>query len=222
MAVTFAVAATSSLLSVAPAAAARKTGDDYVFLQRFPLEGTGGFLFHTEVLVCSRSSFSAEDSDKLDVEASTLTDYVELEESWWSDKYSVSCVELGYGGADCSDACCGVLFGEEQKSYPINGRKAVIPNAVGDQKVLYFYGTGNFNGETAWHAVCDSKCWSEWSGTDYNPLSNNCNTFTSTVLSCVYGLSEKKPHLGPSDMVTVKCRDQCHPKHSHEKEQALR
>jgi hypothetical protein len=224
-----AVASSSLLLSVVAAAAPRKTGDDdsdddddsYVFLQRFPLEGTGGFLFHTEVLVCDRSNFSPEDRDRLDAEASTLTDhdYVELDESWWSasDMGSVSCVELGYGGADCSETCCGVPLGESERSYPINGRHAVIPNAVGDQKILYLYGTGTFNGETAWHAVCNvdddgkKKCWSQWRGIDYNPLSNNCNTFTSTVLSCVYGLSEKKPHLGPSDIVTVKCRDQCHP-----------
>ena len=53
---------------------------------------------------------------------------------------------------------------------------------------------------------CDKKCWSNWAGTDYNPLTNNCNTFTSTVLSCVYGLSQHKPSLGPSDLVTVSGR----------------
>jgi len=69
---------------------------------------------------------------------------------------------------------------------------------------LYIYGTGAFDGNTAWHDTCDKKCWSNWKGTDYNPLTNNCNTFTSTVLKLVYGLSDKKPHLGPSDLVNVK------------------
>merc|ERR1712050_115591 len=83
-------------------------------------------------------------------------------------------------------------------------RRAVIGNADGKQKTLFIYGTGAFDGNTAWHDACDKKCWSNWAGTDYNPLTNNCNTFTSTILSCVYGLSQKKPHLGPSDLVTVK------------------
>ena len=48
-------------------------------------------------------------------------------------------------------------------------------------------------------------CVSNWGGRDYNPLTNNCNTFTSTVLKCVYGFSDAKPHLGVSDMRTVTC-----------------
>lgn len=48
-------------------------------------------------------------------------------------------------------------------------------------------------------------CVSNWSGRDYNPLTNNCNTYTSTVLKCVYGLSDAKPHLGVSDLRTVTC-----------------
>ena len=49
------------------------------------------------------------------------------------------------------------------------------------------------------------KCVSNWSGQDYNPFTNNCNTFTSTVLKCVYGLSDAKPHLGVSDLRNVDC-----------------
>jgi hypothetical protein len=70
-------------------------------------------------------------------------------------------------------------------------------------KALFVYGTSFFDGNVAFHHACDSKCWSNWKGTDYSILGNNCNTFTSTVLSCVYGLSQKKPHLGVSDLVTV-------------------
>merc|ERR1712217_405246 len=85
----------------------------------------------------------------------------------------------------------------------LKDRRAVIGNADGKQKSLYIYGTGAFDGNAAWHDACDKKCWSNWAGTDYNPLKNNCNTFTSTILYSVYGLSQKKPHLGVSDMVTV-------------------
>ena len=49
------------------------------------------------------------------------------------------------------------------------------------------------------------KCVSDWTGSDYSALTLNCNTYTSTVLKCVYGLSDAKPHLGVSDMVNVKC-----------------
>ena len=35
-------------------------GDSYVFLQRFHLEGVMGFAYHTEILACEKSGFSAE------------------------------------------------------------------------------------------------------------------------------------------------------------------
>merc|ERR1712048_185807 len=70
-------------------------------------------------------------------------------------------------------------------------------------KSLYIYGVGSFDGNTAYHYACDHKCWSNWAGINYNPLTNNCNTFTSTVLNMVYGLSVKKPHLGISDLIAV-------------------
>merc|ERR1712110_1151154 len=73
-------------------------------------------------------------------------------------------------------------------------------------KQVFLYGTGSFDGNQAFDDACNTKyhkCWSNWAGIDYNPLWNNCNTFTSTVLYMVYGLSQKKPHLTISDLVTV-------------------
>ncbi len=79
---------------------------------------------------------------------------------------------------------------------------------------------GGLSGEDAYRAVCRRdgdddgdddtlpKCVSDWAGTDYNPLTNNCNTFTSTVLKCVFGLSDDKPDLGVSDLVTVECPEE--------------
>ena len=180
----------------------------YVFLQRFPLQNSGGLFFHTEVLVCPRENFSIQDQMALDDSVASLIDFVEVEESWWSTRTS-NCVELGYGGSSCTQECCSVPHGPDQVKYPLNARRAMINNVDLENKSVYLYGIGDFDGEVAYQAVCDHKCWSGWSGTDYNPFTNNCNTFTSTVLSCVYRLSEKKPHLGPSDIVSVKCR--CHP-----------
>merc|ERR1719491_1631845 len=93
--------------------------------------------------------------------------------------------------------------------YPLNARLSVIENADTSRKSHYLYGYGTFSGNVAYETLCgesSQKCWSNWSGLDYRVLKNNCNTFTSTVLSCVYGLSEEKPDLGVSDLVTVECQ----------------
>jgi len=178
-------------------------GDNYVFLQRFPLKPAFTF-FHTEVLVCPRAGFSAEEQSFIDQKISAMKDFAEIDEAWWQNR-TADCVELGYGGSLCSKECCSV--GHETMA--LNKRQAVIANANVDKKALFIYGTGAFDGSVAYHDTCDRKCWSMWKGTDYNPLANNCNTFTSTVLFCVYGLSQKKPNLGVSDLVTVhgKCPD---------------
>eukprot|EP00408_Alexandrium_pacificum_P019305 CAMPEP_0171182722 /NCGR_PEP_ID=MMETSP0790-20130122/14915_1 /TAXON_ID=2925 /ORGANISM="Alexandrium catenella, Strain OF101" /LENGTH=237 /DNA_ID=CAMNT_0011647687 /DNA_START=58 /DNA_END=771 /DNA_ORIENTATION=+ len=171
--------------------------DYYVFLQRFPLN-PAFFFFHTEVLVCPRTGFSAEDQGFLDQTIATMTDFAKVNRSWWRTK-TAGCVELGYGGSGCIRECCSVGGGH----MPLNKRRAVISNANVWLKALYIYGTGAFDGNTAFHHTCDKRCWSMWSGISYNPVLNNCNTFTSTVLSCVYGLSQKKPHLSVSDLITV-------------------
>jgi hypothetical protein len=190
--------------SQSPEASSSTSGNsNFVFLQKFPLGGVNLF-FHTEVLVCPRDGFSTDDQKFLDTKVANIgnSGFLQIGDSWWTAR-NASCVELGYGGADCEQECCGVPHGDGQQHYQLKERRAVIGNADGSQKTLYIYGTGKFDGNTAWHNACDKKCWSNWAGTDYNPLTNNCNTFTSTILSCVYGLSEKKPKLGPSDLVTV-------------------
>lgn len=176
-------------------------GSHFVFLQRFPLGG-GNFTYHTEVLVCPRTEFSKSDQQMLDGKVDGLKDFAWVDEPWWTAN-TANCVELGYGGAFCKDECCGVPHGAHQQQYPLNARRAVIGNANVNEKNVFLYGRGDFDGNTAWHNACDHKCWSNWAGTDYNPITNNCNTFTSTILYMVYGLSQKKPHLTISDLVTV-------------------
>ncbi|CAB9519750.1 expressed unknown protein [Seminavis robusta] len=183
----------------------------YVFLQKFPLANTGGWIFHTEVLVCPQEGFSLEDQKYLDGSIASLTDFAEIPTTWWSSR-TANCIEFGYGGAPCTERCCGAPHKDPETHFPLNEKRAVIGNADTEQKSLYLYGnSGNKTGDFAYHALCDTShetCWSNWAGVDYNPLTNNCNTFTSTILHCIYGLSEKKPNLGPSDMVTVTC-DKC-------------
>jgi hypothetical protein len=191
----------------------------YVFLQKFPLENTNNWLFHTEVLVCPRQGFGSTEQDYLDQmlqkigQDSDDSSFVEIPEDFWS-KQNGNCMEFGYGGASCSERCCGSPHTEKEVNFPLNERRAVIGNADTTQKSLFLYGTsGSLTGEQAHERLCPTnvehhECWSNWAGTDYNPLTNNCNTFTSTLLHCVFGLSEKKPNLGPSDIVTVTC-DKC-------------
>lgn len=178
----------------------------YVFLQKFPLQHSFGRIFHTEILVCPQTEFASADRAMLDDHIAEGMDYTEIDESWWEQRSDINCIELGYGGSDCTEKCCSVV---ENPTYKLNNRVAMITNVETDKKSLFLYGTRAFDGIDAYRAVCNTsaaKCWSHWSGTDYNLFQNNCNTFTSTVLSCVYGLSQKKPDLGVSDMVTVSCQ----------------
>ena len=183
----------------------------YVFLQKFPLQNTFSTIFHTEVLVCPKDGFSKEDQTYL--EGIQIEDFAQIPTDWWSTK-TANCAEFGYGGALCRDRCCGSPFSDSQTNFPLNTRRAVIGNADTTQKSLFLYGTsGSLSAQEARGLLCPAdtqhpSCWSDWKGTDYNPLTNNCNTFTSTLLHCVFGLSDKKPNLGPSDMVTVSC-DKC-------------
>ncbi|KAK1741917.1 hypothetical protein QTG54_007490 [Skeletonema marinoi] len=201
----------------------------FVFLQKFPLQNTWQMIFHTEVVVCPRNSFhnDADFLSTLDQLAETLsptTDapsndstkvpFVKVPEEKWTKQSNSKCVQLGYGGAACPSACCGSPHGNDNTNYALNSRHAVIGNAMGDAKQLFLYGVSDsINGMDAYRAVCGGSttktmpttCVSKWAGTDYNPLTNNCNTFTSTILKCVYGLSDAKPNLGISDMVNVAC-----------------
>ena len=145
----------------------------------------------------------------------------------WSAQSENGCVQLGFGekynwNTDdnayefCRTACCGSPHKDENRRYALNSKQAVIENALGDEKEVYLYGVSPISGEDAYRAACHGHmnaieedklpvCVSNWAGTDYNALTNNCNTYTSTVLKCVFGLSDSKPNLGVSDMVRVSC-----------------
>jgi hypothetical protein len=153
--------------------------------------------------------------------------FVVVAKNQWSAQSDPSCVQLGYGGKVdwssvdnafefCRTACCGSPHKNENTNYALNSHDAVISNAMGEDKELYLYGISSISGEDAYRAVCHGHmnaveedklpiCVSSWSGTNYNALTNNCNTFTSTVLKCVYGMSDSKPGLGISDVVEVSC-----------------
>merc|ERR1712224_818306 len=90
-------------------------GSNYVFLQRFGLGiPTPNITFHTEVLVCPKSGFSQADQVVLDGIIAALTDFTEIDLSWWSQR-TAQCVELGYGGAFCNKECCGVPHGPSRR-----------------------------------------------------------------------------------------------------------
>jgi len=230
---------------VTAAASADPPADSYyVFLQKFPLQSSFKMIFHTEVIVCPRETFSKDTAflnmldgmsntlapsrfDETSVQDSTKSSYVAIEKEQWSKQSEPGCVQLGYGGANCGMGCCGSPHKHQNTNYALNSQEAVIGNAMGDHKEMYFYGVSGsagggeegISGDDAYKAVCHGHmnaiemgavpmCVSNWAGRDYNPLTNNCNTFTSTVLKCVYGLSDAKPHLGVSDMITVTCPEE--------------
>ena len=177
--------------------------------------------------MCPRSTFFEDDGTDflsvLDHLTDTITTnnapFVHVPERNWSKQSNPSCVQLGYGGGACPSSCCGSPHEHDNTNYALSSRQAVIGNAMGEAKHLFLYGSSNsIDGMNAYRAVCGGggtdappnnnrmpTCVSNWAGTDYNPLTNNCNTFTSTILKCVYGLSDRKPNLGISDMVTVTC-----------------
>ncbi|KAL7541802.1 hypothetical protein ACHAXR_011233 [Thalassiosira sp. AJA248-18] len=234
-----------SVASADPSADGKTNADSYlVFLQKFPLESSFKMIFHTEVIVCPRDTFSNDpsflsmldglldtltpsrfDNDEATVRDTTKSPFAVIEKEQWSKQSEQGCVQLGYGGANCGTGCCGSPSKYQNRNYALNSQNAVIGNAMGDFKELYFYGTSGssvggddvrISGEDAYKSVCHGhmnaiemgqlpKCVSNWAGRDYNPLTNNCNTFTSTVLKCVYGLSDAKPNLGVSDMISVTC-----------------
>jgi len=207
----------------------------FVFLQKFPLQNTWQMIFHTEVVVCPRNTFDedADFLSTLQRLAQTLSSnddstkvpFAQVPEEQWNNQSNAKCVQLGYGGADCPSTCCGSPHGHDNTNYALNSRRAVIGNAMGESKQLFLYGiSDSISGMDAYRAVCHEKkvvggsdddnnenkivlptCVSQWAGTDYNPFTNNCNTFTSTILKCVFGLSDKKPGLGISDVVNVVC-----------------
>ncbi len=193
-------------------------------------------IFHTEVIVCPRSTFDDHEDflstlDQLvDTSLSPTNNsddttkgvpFVSVPEEQWSLQSNSNCIQLGYGGASCPTTCCGSPHRTDNTNYALNSRQAVIGNAMGEAKELFLYGVSDVvSGLDAYRAVCGDNpddftatnhddamptCVSHWAGTDYNPLTNNCNTFTSTILKCVYGLSDAKPDLGISDLVTVEC-----------------
>jgi hypothetical protein len=212
----------------------------FVFLQKFPLEYTFQKLFHTEVIVCPADALTSDFASYLDGVASTTlfpsgrfegssnsvdnndsstkSPFVLINNSQWSTQSIPKCVQLGYGGGSCGSGCCGSPQTSKQTNYALNSQTAIIANAMGSNKELYFYGISpTISGNDAYRAVCHGhiyaideskglpKCVSDWSGNDYNPITNNCNTYTSTVLKCVYGMSDAKPNLGISDLRTVTC-----------------
>merc|ERR1712232_848045 len=118
-----------SISSTPETLSALANGSNFVFLQRFGLGiPSPNITFHTEVLVCPRIGFSEDDQKTLDNTITGMTDFAEVDLSWWASK-TANCVELGYGGAACVKECCAIPHGNQQTSYPLNARLSVINNA---------------------------------------------------------------------------------------------
>ena len=164
------------------------------------------------------SRFSEVDESTPSLQAGEKEPFAEIPKDKWSTQSSPNCIQLGYGGSTCKTPCCSVPHKSQNVAYALNSQKAVIGNAMGDSKQLFLYGETELKdgADAAFRAVCHGHygaieegklptCVSNWAGTDYNPITNNCNTFTSTLLKCVFGMSDKKPSLWVSDLMSVTC-----------------
>mmetsp|Transcript_127153 Transcript_127153/g.354061 ORF Transcript_127153/g.354061 Transcript_127153/m.354061 type:complete len:393 (-) Transcript_127153:328-1506(-) len=184
---------------------AREAGTEYfVFLEVFRLSGTSwvlGGLYHSQMLICPKSEFQPEERRYIQELEIGSSRFAEVPEAWWRQS-GARCVAVSFGGARDGAPCSGV--GERQQG--LGELAALIPNVDAGVAWKYYYGAGGLSGLQATKRVCSPGCGRHWAGTSYDMLSNNCNTFTSTVLHCVYGLSQQKPDLGVSDMQWASCK----------------
>lgn len=100
----------------------------FVFLQKFPLEGTFKMLFHTEVVVCPSKAFERdtvflntlnallssiepsrfERGDGTSVKSTEdKAPFAAVPKGQWTKQDLPLCVQMGYGGSSCPTACCG-------------------------------------------------------------------------------------------------------------------
>lgn len=124
-------------------------------------------------------------------------DYTEIPATWWtSQKHRGSCYSFAYGAGDDEwdeeDSACSGVHDEYHKLY---GTDALIPN-TGANVRKYLYGSSDLSGPDARQNVCKGTCGKKWKAGKYSGLFHNCNTFTSTVLKCAYGFSQRKAALG--------------------------
>jgi len=164
----------------------------YVFLQKFPLENSWKMIFHTEVIVCPRDTFATDteflglldglvqntlspsrfvESSGVGNDDTTKLPFALIEKEQWMKQSVAGCVELGYGGANCGNPCCGSPHKLENRNYALNSHQAVIENAMGDFKELFFYGmsgtstpnesesggVSGISGDDAYKAVCHGR-----------------------------------------------------------------
>lgn len=184
---------------------AHSSGSNFVFVQRFPMARSRLVprwirrvlpFYHTDILVCPRSSFSEDDQRFLDEQIRGMADFSKIPKSWWGSK-TEGCVQIGYGYGDCSEKCCNVM---QVDKMPLNNESSVVAGLDYSKKDLFVYGTSDTTGQQAHRSICDplasnhnTKFWSNWDGIDFHIYGNNCNTFTAIMLNSVFGLSKKKP-----------------------------
>jgi len=165
-------------------------------------ERSGAF-YHSEVVFCDRNGFQAADQAYLEdlLKGSWWSGYQKIPVDWWEQRHA-ACTTLSYGGGYNKASCSGI----SHYSQYLSTRRAGIGNADRSAAYKYIFGTTDFDSSTAKDVVCGGHCGLDWSSDAYNPVSRNCNLFSSTMMSCILDLSQSTPNLGVSDMRRVwKC-----------------
>lgn len=159
--------------------------------------GEAGAFYHSEVVICHRDGFSRADQKHLEgiLKGLWWSNYEKLPTSWWQNRH-VSCQTLSYAGGSSKVPCSGVSIFPQFLSSRLSG----ITNADLNHVWKYIYGTADYDPYQARNHVCRGSCGPDWASDNYNPISRNCNFFSSSLMGCTLGLSTSTPSLGVSDM----------------------
>jgi len=150
------------------------------------VDSTSKLVYHSEVQFCPRNYVTTRLENFLPKEGSSFT---EIPVEVWRSM-NVGCSMTSFGGSERPEPtkCSGMYV---RKSSP--DMKLSSPDH-GPYKgaTKYLYGTSDYNGESAYKAMCDCNG-ENWAETSYSTLNRNCNTYSKTLMSCVLHLSASHP-----------------------------
>lgn len=154
-------------------------------------------LYHSEVTICPRASFSTEQARYLTKMAGDMSTWRQLSAEWWNE-VDVLCEGVSYGSG-------GIEIYEKYLSQSVSG----ITNADLVKVWKYFYGTTDRKTEDVINKLTTGKCDGYWADDCYHPVFQNCNYWTNAMISCGFELSWLMPPLGVSvtkKVMSCKCR----------------
>jgi len=175
------------------------TGDYLVFHSIFTSnDDIGKYLISSsEILVCPRSGFSADDQKFLNTGLANFSGGFKLDDAWRKSR-SNTCDLLRFAtfGGKSKESCSGLRASELKIS--ARGYK-------GTRNRMYFRGSSEWSGKGLMQEMCKGSCGENWAQAKWGLLTND-HTLAATAFTCMLRMSDKKPSLGPlSTGWTPKC-----------------